>query len=243
MVGGIWSGDGRSIVLNRRAIATLEQLTKRYENDRKIPSLNEVEDALWRAGDVTNRPLQGFWRWPRGRGWGSSDIENWTLNNLGRSFPCAEAAGLIGRYLDWSSGRIIDIGAGFGLWTKVLKRRFGSEKVIGLDPEHNNECVIETTFRDWCENTGGLRDGDVALASWLPCSSQLGADLGLQILDCIQAGQTLVYIGSGPRGPTGTKEFYDRLGREFEEHSTEPLPRICRSIFPRDFARAYHRKV
>ena len=228
--------------MNRRAIATLERLASRYESKREIPGLNEVEAALWHAGKLADRRLGGYW--PSGKGLVlSSDIERWTSNNLGWSFPCAEAVGLIRRYFDWPSGRIIDVGAGCGLWTRVLMREFGVERVIGLDPMPKDDRVIKTTFKDWWEKTGGPRDVDVVLASWLPCDSQPGDCLGPQVLDSIQSEQTLVYVGSGPNGPAGTKEFYDRLGKEFEEYATEPLPRICRSVVPRDFARAFHRKM
>ena len=311
--------------MNRRAIATLERLASRYESKREIPSLNEVEAALWRAGKLADRRLGGYWPWGKGLVL-SSNIEPWTSINLGWSFPCAEAVGLIRRFFDWPSGRIIDVGAGCGLWTRVLMREFGAETVIGLvveqtcndvsarpqasrcaasprrhightsrgdnkaggrlwarpsggrrcaprrvaptrrtpvrlrdralrgthrrpltrhyksvrplDPMPKDDRVIETTFKDWCEKTGGPRDVDVVLASWLPCDGQPGDCLGPQVLDSIQSEQTLVYVGSGSNGPAGTKEFYDRLGREFEEYATEPLPRTYRSVVRRDFARA-----
>ena len=145
--------------------------------------------------------------------------------------------------MQWPSGRIIDIGAGCGLWTKVLKGEFGSDKVIGLDPIPQSEDVIQTTFSDWCDKTGGPEEADLLFASWLPCHGQDGAHLGPQILDSIQADhQTFAYVGSGPNGPVGTQELYDRLGLEFDEYATEPLPRVYPSVFPRDFIRTYRRK-
>ena len=186
--------------------------------------------------------IDGYWPSRRGMGRYSS-FEGWTSNNLGWSFPCSEAVGLVRRYFDSSSGRVIDVGAGFGLWTKVLRRTFCSERVIGLDPTPKGEGIIEASFENWCERTEGPREDDLILASWLPCSGQTGSDLGPQILDRIQSGQPFVYIGSGPHGPTGTKEFYDRLGREFVEYAAEPMPRIYPGVFPRDFARVYFRKT
>ena len=88
-----------------------------------------------------------------------------------------------------------------------------------------------------------FEDADLLFASWLPCQHREGCDLGHQILDRITAdGQTFVDVGSGPYGPVGTKEPYDRLGVEFDEYATEPLPRLRPSVFPRDFIRAYRRK-
>ena len=198
---------------------------------------------MWRAGALANQG--GGWVWPwawrRLEGW-PSDIEHWTSRNLGWSLPCAEAVGLIRRYVDWPRGRTIDVGAGTGLWTKVLKREFGTEAALGLDPDPKNEWVIKTTFEDWCKETGGLRDGDVVVVSWLPCRGQPGAALGTQVLDRVLPQHSLVYIGSGPHGPAGTQGFYDRLAKDFEEQATEPLPRLRQSIFPRDFARVYRRK-
>ena len=227
--------------MNGRAIATLRRLAERYEGERGVPGLNEVEAALWRAGSLARRRVGGFRLRDRGPAL-SSDIEGWTSQNLGWSFPCAEAVGLIRRMVDWPCGRVVDIGAGCGLWTRVLKREFGADRVVGLDPEPKGDSVIATTFEDWCEDTGGPGETDVLLASWLPCEGQSGDDLGLRVLDSMRSRQTLVYVGSGPNGPVGTEEFYDRLGRELEEYATEPLPRVCRSVFPRDFARAYRCK-
>ena len=227
--------------MNRRAIRELERLARQYEGERRIPCLNQVEAALWRAGKLAGRGFGGYWPWERGLLL-SSNIEHWTSHNLGWSFPCAEAVALIRRLMQWPSVRVIDVGAGCGLWTKVLKREFGSDKIIGLDPMPKSEEVIQTTFSDWCDKTGGPEDAGLLFASWLPCHGQAGACLGPQILDSIRSDQIFVYVGSGPNGPVGTQEFYDRLGVEFEEYATEPLPRVSPSVFPRDFIRACRRK-
>ncbi len=80
--------------------------------------------------------------------------------SLGWSFPSAEAVALIRRLIQWPCGRVIDIGAGRGLWTKVLKRAFGSDKVVGLPgllhpglqvawPPVVPETLI-SAIRSWC---------------------------------------------------------------------------------------------
>ena len=197
--------------MNKRTIRRLARLARRYENRRTIPLLKDVETALWRAGEVAERRLGGYWPW------GpvpllSSNIGHWTSQNLGWSFPCAEAVALIRRLIQWPCGRVTDIGAGRGLWTKVLKPAFGSDKVVGLDPVPTSDDVLQATFSDWCDETGGPEDADLLFASWLPCQGQEGFDLGHQMLDRIVADdQTFVYVGSGPSGPVGTKDFYDRL--------------------------------
>ena len=220
----------------------LARLARKYENYRTIPLLTDVETALWRAGEVADRRLGGYWPWgsvPLS----STNMEHWTSQNLGWSFPCAEAVALIRRFIPWPQGRVIDIGAGNGLWTNVLKRALGSDKVVGLDPVPTSDDVLQATFKNWCDETGGPEEADLLFASWLPCQGQEGSDLGHQILDRIVADdQTFVYIGSGPSGPVGTKDFYDRLGVEFDEYATEPLPRVYPSVFPRDYIRAYRRK-
>ena len=228
--------------MNKRAMRRHSHLARQYENSRTIPLLKDVETALWCAGSVADRPLGGYW--PRGPApLSSSNIEHWTSRKLGWSFPCAEAVALIRRFFQWPCGRVIDIGAGSGLWTRVLKRAFGSDKVIGLDPASTSDDVLQATFSDWCDETGGPKHADLLFASWLPCQGQEGSDLGHQILDRIVADdQILVYVGSGPSGPVGTKDFYHRLGVEFEEYATESLPRVYPSVFPRDFIRAYQRK-
>ena len=237
-----WQLESRSKELNRRAMAVLDRLARRYESKRGVPCLSEVESALWRAGKLADRPLGGLWPRERGAILGTN-MEHWTSGTLGWSFPCVEAVGLIRRFYHGPPARIIDVGAGCGLWTRVLMREFGAETVVGLDPTPKHESVVETTFKDWCEVTGGAGEGDLVLASWLPCRGQPGDDLGPQILDSLQSDQTLVYVGSGPNGPAGTDEFYTCLGREFEEYATEPLPRVCPWIYPRDFVRVFRRKA
>lgn len=227
--------------MNARAVRTLERLGRRY-NIEPVPSLREVESALWRAGEFADRGFGGYSPWRQGLLL-QSNIEGWTSTHLGWSFPCAEAVGLIRRVMHWPSGRIIDVGAGYGLWTKVLKREFGPDNVIGLDPEFRTEDLLAATFEDWCATTGGPADTDLLLASWLPCTGQPGSSLGPQLLDSIRSDQTLLYVGSGPNGPAATREFYDRLAVEFEEFASEPLPRVYPSVFPRDFLRVFRRKV
>ena len=228
--------------LNRRAMAALNRLAQRYESERPVPDLREVENALWRASEFAARPCRGYWPWTRGWGRASLNLEPWTSKHIGWSFPCAEAVALIRRPSQPVEGRVIDVGAGLGLWTRVLKRALRDREVIGLDPESKCEGILKATFKEWCDDTGGFREGDRPLLSWLPCGSQPGASLGTEVLEAIQPGQQLIYIGSGPKGPAGTVEFHDQLSMEFLEHATEPLPRVHQSVFPRDFIRIYQRK-
>ena len=139
------------------------------------------------------------------------------------------------------SGKIVDVGAGCGLWTKVLSVELGACRVVGVDPEARDELVVQATYEDWCQQTGGPGKYDTLLASWLPCCGMQGSDLGTKILDGMQAKQKLIYVGDGPNGATATQEFYERLAREFEEQASEPLPRLD-AFVPRDFIRVYQRR-
>ena len=226
--------------MNRRALGKLEKLQQRY-GKQELPCLDEVEKLLWSASNINNQRLRSFWSTNRQLIF-PENIEHWTSSNFGWSFPCCEAIRLIRRCIDWPIGRIIDIGAGRGLWTQALRREFGIEKVIGLDPESTTNLVLQCTFESWCDETGGPEPNDVLFASWLPCQQQSGDTLGLHILDRVTTSQPLIYVGSGPYGPAGTQDFYDHLSLEFEEYASEPLPRIDRSVFPRDFIRIYKRK-
>ena len=228
--------------MNQRAIRKLARLASRYDSGRPIPLLSEVEYALWFAETVADRRLGGYWPWDSATLL-STPIEHWTSHHFGWSFPCAEAIALIRRLVNWPCGRVIDVGAGHGLWTKVMRGAFGEHRVVALDPASTSDHVLKTTFGDWCHETGGPDNADLLFASWLPCEYQDGSDLGHQILDrLLEVDQTFIYVGSGPSGPAGTKDFHDRLGAEFDEYATEPLPRVYPSVFPRDFLRAYHRK-
>lgn len=228
--------------MNKRASRTLNKLILRYRRKSHFPSLFEVEKTLWRAAAIANRGGGGYW-FKKRELLVPFHLEQWTSVNLGWSFPCVEALRLIRRCIHSPLGRIIDVGAGIGLWTRALQQEFGEENVIGLDPRSNSAGVLRTTFSDWCEDTSGPTREDVLFASWLPCEFQEGNSLGMQILDAVKDTQPFVYIGSGSNGPSGTTEFHNRLATEFEEYATEPLPRIDEAVFPRDFIRLYWRKA
>lgn len=123
--------------LNARAMRTLERLVRRY-NIGPVPSLREIESALWRAGEFADHGFGGYSPWRQGLLL-PSNIEGWASTHLGWSFPCAEAVGLVRRVMHWPSGRIIDVGAGCGLWTKVLKREFSPSP-----REHSTKAGVET---------------------------------------------------------------------------------------------------
>ena len=227
--------------MNKKAQRKLKRLVRRYDCKDQFPRLHEVEKTLWKVNAIANRRGGGYWFKNRAP-LIEIPLEQWTSVNIGWSFPCIEALRLIRRCLNRPFHRIIDVGAGFGLWTRVLEREFGAAKVIGLDPNSNSSLVIRTTLGDWCNKTGGPTSDDILFASWLPCENQEGDTLGLQILDKVSACQPFIYVGSGPRGPTGTTDFYDRLAVEFVEVASEPMPRVDESDFPRDFLRIYNQK-
>ena len=218
-----------------------DRLMNRYRSRRPLPDLHEVEWILWRGDEAANRITRGLWSKIPGVKTGESEYG--TTPRLGWTLPCREAVGLIRRYSSSDiPGRIIDVGAGSGLWTMVLRRAFGDDRVIAIDPEANGPGILEMTFEDWCEATGGPAENDTVLTSWLPCNGQAGEDLGPHILDSLRPGQTLIYIGTGPNGPVGTEGFYRRLAVECDEYAGEPLPRLHRYVFPRDFVRAYTKR-
>ena len=231
------------MTLNRRARAALEQLQGRYASEQRTAALHEVEAVLARVDELARRRPARFWPWS-GEPCilASGDVDRWIANHLGWSLPCAEALWLISKFRDGPTARVIDVGAGSGLWTRALQREFGAENVIGLDPAPKSNEIIETTFLTWCEETGGLRNGDTVLLSWPPCTGQRGQELGTEVLNAMGSGHTLIYVGAGPRGSAGTPEFHDQLARKFEEYATEPVPRTTPTIFPRDYARAYRRR-
>lgn len=242
---GFVEGGGEQDI-DDRAKAILEQLAQRYECKGDIPSLAEVEKMLWRAREIYRRDLDGPTVSPEDVAMSmgvAHSFDWWVSQKVGWSFPCSEAVELVRRAaMPGLSGRIVDVGAGCGLWTRVLSVELGASRVVGIDPEPKDARVIRATYEDWCEQTGGPGEHDSLLAAWLPCSGMQGSDLGTEILDSMQGEQKLVYVGSGPNDATGTEEFYDRLGREFEEITSEPLPRLDRAVFRPDFIGVYRRR-
>ena len=225
--------------MNVPSPSNCDRLMRRYRSDRPLPDLCAVEWILWGRDETANRITRGIWSKARGI---RTEYEYGRCLRLGWTLPCREAVGLIHRYSSDMPGRIIDVGAGRGLWAMILRRSFGDDRVIAMDPDPAGPGILETAYEDWCNTTGGPEENDTVLTSWLPCTGQAGEDLGPHILDSLHPRQRLIYIGTGPNGPVATEEFYRRLAVECDEYAGEPLPRIHRSVFPRDFVRAYSKK-
>lgn len=229
--------------MNRHTEAQLGRLARLYDSSLETPSLHEVEKFLRTVEKRANRTQSKLLSCSGDHHHtDSSDIDKWVIRNMGWSLPCSEAMLLFKKFAEPTS-RIIDVGAGLGLWTRVLRNNFVPENIIGIDPKSENDDIIKSTFREWYEATDGLQDNDIVLLVWPPCSGQEGEELGTEVLNSIGTDQILIYVGGGPHGGVGTQEFYERLGRDFEELATEPIPKIIESQFPRDFARAYQRKL
>ena len=172
-----------------------------------------------------------------------SYLEDWTRKVWGWTLPCQDVIDVLRRCIPSDDFRIIDVGAGSGNWTRVLADHFGTDSAIGIDPAivtgayTNNRQLHPMTFADWLREYGPFSTQDIVFLSYPPCPPQEGHEISVEVIDAMVPGQTLLYLGEGPRGADGTPEFHRRLSEEYTEWTTVPLPSESPFRFPRPYAR------
>jgi hypothetical protein len=138
-------------------------------------------------------------------------------NNFVRQFSWAiPTPNVVRKICDATVGKkIIEVGAGTGLWAKLLKLS-GSE-IIATDsfeshgyredntylPVHNLEAVAAIEQN---------RDCDVLMLIWPAYDTDM-AERALKAFN----GSTVIYIGEGYGGCNANDEFFDELQQNFEE--------------------------
>lgn len=119
-------------------------------------------------------------------------------------------------------GPIVEMGAGSGYWAYLLRKR-------GVDVQAYDKHPGDTNFYKFTKRWTGVVHG-------LPGKLKKRADRALFLCwptyntdfasKCLQyyTGNTVAYIGEGPYGCTGDKEFHEALERDWNEVKEVRLP-------------------
>lgn len=136
------------------------------------------------------------------------------IKDFGFSVPCSEAVAWVRRYaLDEHAGRVVEVGAGSGWWSKHLAE-------AGLDVVAYDD---KSWAKEWRKSHFEVRTMDGAEAvlahpdrlvfvSWPNYRSAFG----YQVAQACREGQVLVYVGEGPGGCTGSLAMFDLFRSDFE---------------------------
>ena len=186
------------------------------------PDLHALEAVVWRGAPAASFPR---------------DIERLLPDRLGWSLPTREVLHLIRCFVP-EGAAIVDVGAGTGLWMRVLQSHSSAYPYVvsGFDSNPRHACVTEQSLTSWCRS-GGLREpSGLLIVSWpqfRPAPEEAAFDV---LLDGMPAGQHLLYIAQGlPFGSPTCPIFTDWFHAHFEFLGFEPMPRIHRG----DPSRAY----
>lgn len=193
-----------------------------------VPDLHALEAVVWRGAPAASFPR---------------DIVALLPGRLGWSLPTREVLHLIRCFVP-EGAPIVDVGAGSGLWMRVLQSRASAYpyNVSGFDSNPRHTCVAEQSLSSWCRS-GGLREASgLLIVSWpqfSPGSEQAAFD---GLLDGMPAGQYLLYIAQGsPFGGGARPIFTDWFHARFKLCGFEPMPRIHRQDPSRAYAWLFRR--
>ena len=204
------------------APAVVEELERLLFAPGEAPDLHALEAVIWRGAPAASCPYE---------------IEKLLPHRLGWSIPTREVLHLIKCFVP-DGAPIVDVGAGSGLWMRVLQSRSSAHPYVvsGFDSNPRHPCVAKQSLSAWCRS-GGLREASgLLIVSWpqfRPDPEQAAFD---GLLDGMPAGQHLLYIAQGsPFGSYACPIFTDRFHARFELCGFEPMPQLHR----RDPNRAY----
>ena len=134
------------------APAVVEELERLLFAPGDVPDLHALEAVVWRGAPAASFPR---------------DIEALLPDRLGWSLPTREVLHLIRCFVP-EGAAIVDVGAGSGLWMRVLQSRSSAYPylVSGFDSNPRHACVAEQSLSSWCRS-GGLREAsELLLVSW-----------------------------------------------------------------------------
>ena len=192
------------------------------------PDLHALEAVVWRGA-----PRASF----------NSDIEKLLPYRLGWSLPTREVLRLIRCFVP-EGAAIVDVGAGTGLWMRVLRFHHSPDyyRVSGFDSKPQHDCVAEQSLSAWRDSGGLPEPSGLLIVSWpqfCPGSEKAAFD---DVLHKMPVGQHLLYISQGtPFGATACPIFTKWFHTNFDLLCFEPMPRIHRGDPSRAYAWLFQR--
>lgn len=116
--------------------------------------------------------------------------------------------------------RIVEVGAGGGLWAKLL-REAGAD-VIAYDAAPGDNEQVECLHTDVLQGTAEVAAQHPDRALML-CWPPYDTDMAVEALAAYQ-GDRLIYIGEGFGGCTANDAFFQRLDNEWHEEEWFSIP-------------------
>ena len=180
--------------------------------------------ALRNAGYISTGSKETTWVQRKGF------IARW-----GFSIPCAEAIDLLYRL-----GPVVELGAGSGYWTAMVRAAGGD--MIATDLISEGSPGYGLTIGLNCDIVP--LDGVAAVRAYpdrnLFCSwPTMGDDWCSEAVAAIQPGRYFAMIGAERGGTSGTDTLFDVLAREFEHQASFEIPQFPGS---HDVLALYRRK-
>ena len=140
------------------APAVVEELERLLFAPGEVPDLHALEAVVWRGAPAASFP---------------HDIEKLLPARLGWSLPTREVLHLIRCFVP-EGAPVVDVGAGSGLWMRVLQSRSSAYPYVvsGFDSKPRHACVAEQSLSSWCRS-GGLREASgLLLVCFVPVRSK-----------------------------------------------------------------------
>ena len=178
------------------ASAVVEELERLLFAPGDVPDLHALEAVVWRGAPAASFPRE---------------IEALLPDRLGWSLPTYEVLHLIRCFVP-EGAAIVDVGAGSGLWMRVLQSRSSAYpyRVAGFDSNPRHACVAERSLSSWCRSGGVREASELLLVSWPRCGPGPEQAAFDGLLDGMPAGQYLLYIAQGsPFGRRACPIFTD----------------------------------
>lgn len=118
---------------------------------------------------------------------------------------------------------IVEIGAGTGYWANLVTQAGGDVLAYDIAPGKNEWCDVPACYHPVIKSyaaPAALRHPDRALFLCWPPYRALWLARALKAYK----GTTVLYVGEGGGGCTGSDAFFDILARDFEEVETVDIP-------------------
>lgn len=160
------------------------------------------------------------WNAVQHHGPGSGSGRPWFTTHLGWAVPSVEAIGAIASIAE---GGVLEIGAGLGLWSRLL--RDADVDVVATDDFSTHQSDLARSTWTPVEPLGARQAVeryrlDVLLVCWPPRKGTMASDA----LDAFQ-GSHVVYVGEvGKDRVTGEDAFFGRIERDWRLRQQVQIP-------------------
>lgn len=116
-------------------------------------------------------------------------------------------------------GHIIEMGAGSGYWTNLLRDAGADVEAYDIDPPDDTWTEVVQCSEDESIEYVKLSRADTLLLIWPPYDKSMAQDM----LDAFD-GSTVIYVGEGSGGCTAGDRFHQTLRESWEREDFIEIP-------------------